>query len=285
MHTRTIISCLIISLSVITPAHANLFSWLHHHKNNSKDKEDIKHNTADIKANNQKISTNAAGIKANQQNISTNAAGIKANQQNISANAAGIKANQQNISINAAGIKSNQQNISTNAAGIKANQQNIIINAAGIEANTKEIGANIVRAELNRNDIKHNRSAIAANHESTLHNHELITDNAYAIQTVTGQLSTFKFEAESRFSNIENDIRKNDKKAMAGISAAMAMNAIPFIEGKNVSMGLSGGSYGGQSALAWGSIFKLGDNVRSGTYLSYDTSRNLGVAAGLSVGW
>ncbi|MFQ1679738.1 YadA C-terminal domain-containing protein [Pantoea dispersa] len=256
---------------MITPAHANLFSWLHPNKNKSKDKEDIKHNTADIKTNNQKISTNAAGIRTNQQNISTNAAGIKTNQQNISTNAAGIR--------------TNQQNISTNGIGIQANKQNIGTNTAVIEANRKEIGANIVRAEVNRNDINHNRSAIAANYESTLHNHELVTDNAHAIQTVTGQLNTFKFEAESRFSNIENDIRKNDKKAMAGISAAMAMNAIPFIEGKNVSMGLSGGSYGGQSALAWGAIFKLGDNVRSGTYLSYDTSKNLGAAAGFSVGW
>lgn len=226
MNIRTVSSVLILSLSIITSAHANLFFW--HHKKN-KDREDINRNTANIKINQQSIGTNAAGIEANQQNIGTN--------------------------------------------------------AAGIEANRKEIGANIVRSKVNKNEINHNRSAIAANHESTLHNHELITDNTHAIQTVTGQLSTFKFEAESRFSSIEDDIRKNDKRAMAGISAAMAMNAIPFVEGKNVSMGLSGGSYGGQSALAWGAIFKLGDNVRSGTYLSYDTSKNLGVAAGLSVGW
>ncbi|TDS67718.1 YadA-like protein [Pantoea sp. PNA 14-12] len=269
MKLKTAMPFFILCVSVLTPAYADILSIFRP----SEKEKPIEQHFAEI------------DTSAIENNIHENAASIETNKKNIFANADDIESNRDNISTNTAEIETNQKNIRTNAADIQTNKQSISTNAAGIEANKEEIGANIARTEANRNDINHNRSAIAVNHEATLHNHELITDNTHAIQTVTSQLSTFKFEAESRFSNIENDIRKNDKKAMAGISAAMAMNAIPFIEGKNVSMGLSGGSYGGQSALAWGSIFKLGDNVRSGTYLSYDTSRNLGVAAGLSVGW
>jgi len=89
----------------------------------------------------------------------------------------------------------------------------------------------------------------------------------------------------SRFNLFENIITKNDKKAMAGISSAMSMSAIPRVEGKAVSMGLGGGSYGGQSAVAFGSHFELGTSARANTFMSYDTSRNMGVAAGISIGW
>ncbi|MBK0095006.1 YadA-like family protein [Erwinia sp. S63] len=89
----------------------------------------------------------------------------------------------------------------------------------------------------------------------------------------------------SRFNLFENIITKNDKKAMAGISSAMSMSAIPRVEGKAVSMGLGGGSYGGQSAVAFGTHFKIGECASATTSLSYDTQENLGVAAGVSIGW
>ena len=84
---------------------------------------------------------------------------------------------------------------------------------------------------------------------------------------------------------MDNKIDKNHHKAMAGISSAMAMTSIPRVEGKVVSIGLGGGSYGGQSAMAFGSNFKIGDRASARTSLSYDTRNTMGVAAGISIGW
>lgn len=137
----------------------------------------------------------------------------------------------------------------------------------------------------NKRDILINKKGISNNklmiEEVGINNKK----NSLSISNLSDDMMQFETMTNNRFQKLDQTVSKNHKKAMAGISAAMAMNAIPFIEGKTVSMGLGSGSYGGQGSMAFGSQFRISENIKSSTFMSYDSNKNVGVAAGISFGW
>lgn len=203
---------------------------------------------------------------------------IDTNQKNIGDNSTKIGTNTENIGTNAKNIKSNSKKIDTNGENIGTNAENIKSNTKKIDINGQNIGTNAEK-------IKNNEIKIDSHNEMIVRLENKSSENTRSIKLLTDEFHGFESETKERFSQMGKTISKNHKKAMAGISAAMAMNAIPYIEGKSISMGLGGGSYGGQGSMAFGSQFRVSDNIKSGTYLSYDSNRNIGVAAGMSFGW
>ena len=165
----------------------------------------------------------------------------------------------------------NENEISTNKERGLKNQENITKNNTLIKINQKGV-------ELNKKGVERNSLMIYETNKK-------VKNNASSIDRLSNEFSGFEAKSVSHFRRIDETLTQNHKKAMAGISAAMAMNAIPFIEGKSVSMGFGSGSYGGQGALAFGSQFRVNDAIRSSTYISYDSNKNLGIAAGVAFGW
>lgn len=178
-----------------------------------------------------------------------------------------------------------KERIGNNEARSKKNQSEIKRNSNKINADEKKIDTNIQNIDANKKNIETVHKKALNNELHTKEVESATSQNKIALHSLSEDFNQFQNTNEKRLRRIDKKISQNHKKAMAGVSAAMAMNAIPFIEGKSVSMGLGSGSYGGEGALAFGSQFKLSDKIRSSTYLSYDSNKNLGVAAGVSFGW
>ncbi|MRT26947.1 hypothetical protein GJV14_23565 [Enterobacteriaceae bacterium RIT697] len=175
-------------------------------------------------------------------------------------------------------IKGNKEDINKNSSDIKSIKDDTFKNKASNEQNKKEILNNKKGILINKKGLLNNKVKIEEVHRET-------QNNSNSLNQLTGEIDEFRQLTNNRFQKIDKTVAKNHKKAMAGISAAMAMNAIPFVNGKDVSVGVGSGSYGGQGSLAIGSQFQMTEIMRSSTYLSYDSNRNLGIAAGISIGW
>ncbi|MGF6154528.1 hypothetical protein [Pseudomonas fluorescens] len=101
-----------------------------------------------------------------------------------------------------------------------------------------------------------------------------ITDNANAY-------------TDQRYSELKNDIKKQDEILSAGIAGAMAMASLPQAYSPGASMTVaSASSYRGQSSVAFG-VSHMSGNGRWLTKLqgSTDTQRNVGVAVGVGYQW
>ena len=181
--------------------------------------------------------------------------------------------------------KENTKKINTNQKNIGNNGANIGANAKKIENNAKNIGSNGENIGANAKNIVKNKTKLDAHNERIANVEKNSSQNTKSLNLLTDEFHGFETETKGRFSQMSKTISQNHKKAMAGISAAMAMNAIPLVNGKDVSVGVGSGSYGGQGSLAIGSQFQMTEIMRSSTYLSYDSNRNLGIAAGISIGW
>lgn len=188
--------------------------------------------------------------------------------------------------------------IKTHADVINHNEQLPVIKN-DIEKNKKDIeniGSDIQNIEDdsikkiasindNKRDVLINKKGISKNKIRIQDIDSTVKNNSISISHLSEDMKQFETKTNNRFQKLDQTVSKNHKKAMAGISAAMAMNAIPFIEGKTVSIGLGGGSYGGQGSMAFGSQFRISENIKSSTFLSYDSNKNVGVATGISFGW
>lgn len=207
------------------------------------------------------------------------------NKKDIQSNAKDIKSNQKAVKKNETGIKKNKSDIDSNTNKISSNTNEINKNKEKINHNKSKIDTNLENIVINHDDIQKNTAIIEHHSQRIGHTEQEIFKTSTRLDGLFDDLDSLTRKTERRFQSMDKKIDKNHRQAMAGISSAMAMAAIPSVESKVLSMGLGGGSYGGQSALAFGSHFKLGASARASTFMSYDTSKNMGVAAGISIGW
>jgi len=180
---------------------------------------------------------------------------------------------------------SNKKDAQRNRRDIETNKHDILINNKKIADNKESLTFNNEITDNNKAAITTNREDINRNSQIINGNSETMSINTRRLDGLYGEYELFKGDTAHNFQKMDEKIDKKHRQAMAGISSAMAMASIPNVDGKVVSMGLGGGSYGGQSAMAFGSHFKLGPRTRASTFMSYDTSKNMGVAAGISIGW
>lgn len=99
------------------------------------------------------------------------------------------------------------------------------------------------------------------------------------------RVSTLEHSTNQQFRQLRDEVEKNRKRADAGIAGAMAMTAIPVVEGKTYSFGMAAANYRDEQAIAAGMNFRTSENSAVRLNASWDTQHGSGVAAGMSVGW
>ncbi|MHC5224712.1 ESPR-type extended signal peptide-containing protein [Ignatzschineria sp. LJL83] len=108
-----------------------------------------------------------------------------------------------------------------------------------------------------------------------------VESNTQQINHINNTLNHYN----TRINNIERKVQENRKVASAGISSAMAMSSIPYIESTKYSFGMGAATYDGQSAISMGLTYKTGENSRIKIQGSYDSQNKVGLGIGFAYGF
>ena len=99
-------------------------------------------------------------------------------------------------------------------------------------------------------------------------------------------LSSANSYTNQRFGELSNKVNRNERRANAGVSAAMAMSNIPYLNNYvDNSFGMAAGTYRGETAIAGGYQRQINPYGNTRVSLTWDTSQGVGVAGGFAVGW
>lgn len=90
----------------------------------------------------------------------------------------------------------------------------------------------------------------------------------------------------SQLNTLEQKVDKNATRAFSGIAQIAAMQAIPApIAGKNYSIGMGGGFYAGQQAMAFGGKANVGEHVNVSASVANGFGSNKDMAASVGAGF
>ena len=288
---------------------------------------DIRAAEALIDKNAKDIATNTKAIEANKAGIEANTNYIKAVEQKLPEVKAGenttvdvtVDANGKAIytvsskdfqpaidavdaktATNAKAIEANKSAIAENTKGVKANAEGVKQNAEGVKSNTAKI------AEVEKEAKRHTVVKAGQNVQVT----KEFGENGEAVYTVGVETNHLATKAEvnkhigainDRIDGVEGkvaqntkairkldrDVRKNRKRADAGIASVAAMANIPqvYLPGKS-GVGVGVGHKHGQSALAIG-YSRTSDNAHHIIKLSagVDSQKDVTVGAGYMYQW
>ena len=279
-------------------------------------------NTADIRAAEALIDKNTKDIAANTKDIAGNTEYIKAVEQKLPEVKAGenttvdvtVDANgkavytvsskdfQPAIDKVDAKAEANTKAIETNKSAIAENAKGIAKNAEGVKANAAEI------KEVAKEAKRH--SVVKAGKNTTVT--KSFGDNGEAVYTVDANIETNHLATKAEVNKhigaindridgvegkvqqntkaihkLDRDVRKNRKRADAGIASVAAMANIPqvYLPGKS-GVGVGAGHKHGQSALAIG-YSRTSDNAHHIIKLSagVDSQKDVTVGAGYMYQW
>lgn len=272
-----------------------------------------------IKSHTDKIKVNADNIAGNARNIAANTADIRAaealidkNAKDIADNAQRITTNEGNIASNTAYIKAVEDKLPEVQAGDNTTV-NVTVDANGkatytvsskdyqpaidkvtakADKNAKAIEANAKITENQWNVVLNNRKLATANKEKLAevadeleYQTQFIRQNSEAIiQTQKATTAALKASSANTqaIRKLDHDVRKNRKRADAGIASVAAMANIPqvYLSGKS-GVGVGVGYKHGQSALAVG-YSRASDNGHHIIKLSagIDTQKDVTIGAG-----
>lgn len=279
-------------------------------------------NTADIRAAEALIDKNAKDIAANTKAIAGNTEYIKAVEQKLPEVKAGenttvdvtVDANGKAVytvsskdfqpAINAVDAKT-----ATNAKAIEANKSAIAENTKGVKQNAEGVKANTAKiAEVEKEAKRHSVVKAGQNVQVT----KEFGDNGEAVYTVDANIETNHLATKAEVNKhigaindridgvegkvaqntkairkLDRDVRKNRKRADAGIASVAAMANIPqvYLPGKS-GVGVGVGHKHGQSALAIG-YSRTSDNAHHIIKLSagVDSQKDVTVGAGYMYQW
>jgi autotransporter adhesin len=128
-------------------------------------------------------------------------------------------------------------------------------------------------------DTERNRQAIA---EESAH----VVANSQHIADTDHHLAALEQSTNSKFSDLNNEVNDNRKRASAGIAGVAAMANIPqVIQGQTLSVGAGAGTTDGESAVAVGFSARATDHVVVKASVSDDTQQNFVIGGGVSYGW
>ena len=166
------------------------------------------------------------------------------------------------VAANTAHLVDHEERITTNRTDIDTNRTDIDTNRTDIDTNRTDIDTNKAGIATNRTDIDTNRTGIATNKAEIVRVEERVDSNWDAIGANQMDIATNR-------SNI-NGLRKGLDVATAGVAAAMALAALPDVEGAR-SFGVGLGTFDGKTAVAVGFsygterfTFKVGAATASG---------------------
>lgn len=275
----------------------------------------IAENKSAIAENTKAIETNTAGVKANADAIARVEAKIPTVQAGenttvdvtVDANgkatyAVNAKDFQPAINVVDAKAEANKSAIAENAKSIEANKSAIAENAEGVKANTVKI------VEVAKEAKRH--SVVKAGKNTTVT--KSFGDNGEAVYAVDANIETNHLATKAEVNKhigaindridgvegkvaqntkairkLDRDVRKNRKRADAGIAAVAAMANIPqvYLPGKS-GVGVGVGHKHGQSALAIG-YSRTSDNAHHIIKLSagVDSQKDVTIGAGYMYQW
>ena len=279
-------------------------------------------NTADIRAAEALIDKNAKDIAANTKAITSNTEYIKAVEQKLPEVQAGENTTV-DVTVDANGkatytvsskdfqpaIDAVDAKTATNAKAIEANKAAIAENAKGVKQNAEGVKANTAKiAEVEKEAKRH--SVVKAGKNTTVT--KSFGDNGEAVYTVDANIETNHLATKAEVNKhigaindridgvegkvaqntkairkLDRDVRKNRKRADAGIASVAAMANIPqvYLPGKS-GVGVGVGHKHGQSALAIG-YSRTSDNAHHIIKLSagVDSQKDVTVGAGYMYQW
>ena len=279
-------------------------------------------NTADIRAAEALIDKNAKDIAANTKAIAGNTEYIKAVEQKLPEVKAGENTTV-DVTVDANGkavytvsskdfqpaIDAVDAKTATNAKAIEANKSAIADNTKGVKANAEGVKANTAKiAEVEKEAKRH--SVVKAGKNTTVT--KSFGDNGEAVYTVDANIETNHLATKAEVNKhigaindridgvegkvaqntkairkLDRDVRKNRKRADAGIASVAAMANIPqvYLPGKS-GVGVGVGHKHGQSALAIG-YSRTSDNAHHIIKLSagVDSQKDVTVGAGYMYQW
>lgn len=280
----------------------------------------IKTNTADIRAAEALIDKNAKDIATNTKAIAGNTEYIKAVEQKLPEVKAGDNT-AVDVTVDANGkavytvsskdfqpaIDAVDAKTATNAKAIETNKSAIAENAKGVKANAEGVKANTAKiSEVEKEAKRHSVVKAGQNVQVT----KEFGENGEAVYTVGVETNHLATKAEvnkhigainDRIDGVEGkvaqntkairkldrDVRKNRKRADAGIASVAAMANIPqvYLPGKS-GVGVGVGHKHGQSALAIG-YSRTSDNAHHIIKLSagVDSQKDVTVGAGYMYQW
>lgn len=284
-------------------------------------------NKAAIAENKSAIAENAEGVKSNAKAIEANQAAIAENTKGIAQNAKDIKAVEakiptvqagKNTTVDVAVDANGKATYTVNAkdfqpaidqvdAKAEANKSAIAENAEGVKQNAESVKANTAKIQEVAKEAKRH-SVVKAGKNTTVA--KSFGENGEAVYTVGVETNHLTTKAEvnkhigainDRIDGVEGkiaqntkairkldrDVRKNRKRADAGIAAVAAMANIPqvYLPGKS-GVGVGVGHKHGQSALAIG-YSRTSDNAHHIIKLSagVDSQKDVTIGAGYMYQW
>lgn len=256
--------------------------------------EGIKQNAKDIKAVEAKIPTVQAGenttvdVTVDANGKATYTVNAKDFQPAINAVDAKAEANTKSIEANKSAIAENAEGVKQNAEGVKANTAKIqevakeakrhsVVKAGKTTTVTKSFGENGEAVYTVDANIETNHLATKAEVNKHI---SAINDR---IDGVEGKVA----QNAKDIRKLDRDVRKNRKRADAGIAAVAAMANIPqvYLPGKS-GVGIGVGHKHGQSALAIG-YSRTSDNAHHIIKLSagVDSQKDVTIGAGYMYQW
>ena len=308
--------------AVDAKAEANKSAIAENAKAITENAEGVKANAKAIEANQAVIAENRSAIAENAKAIETNTAGVKANADAIARVEAKIPTVQAgenttvDVTVDANGkatytvnAKDFQPAINAVDAKAEANTKSIEANKAAIAENTEGVKANAAKiTEVAKEAKRH--SVMKAGKNTTVT--KSFGEDGEAVYTVDANIETNHLATKAEVNKhigaindridgvegkvaqnakaihkLDRDVRKNRKRADAGIAAVAAMANIPqvYLPGKS-GVGVGVGHKHGQSALAVG-YSRTSDNAHHIIKLSagVDSQKDVTVGAGYMYQW
>ena len=288
----------------------------------AENKSAIAENAEGVKSNAKAIEANQAAIAENAKGIAQNAKDIKAVEAKIPTVQAGenttvdvtVDANGKatytvnakdfqpaidtvdaKAEANAKSIEANKSAIAENAEGVKQNAESVKVNAAKIQEVAKEAKRHgVVKAGKNTTVTKsfgENGEAVYTVDANIETNHLATKSEVNKhIGAINDRIDGVEGKVEQNtkaIRKLDRDVRKNRKRADAGIAAVAAMANIPqvYLPGKS-GVGVGVGHKHGQSALAIG-YSRTSDNAHHIIKLSagVDSQKDVTIGAGYMYQW
>ncbi|OSL37114.1 hypothetical protein EAQG_03868 [Escherichia coli TA464] len=90
---------------------------------------------------------------------------------------------------------------------------------------------------------------------------------------------------DNKFRNLNNKIERAEKRLHAGIAGVTAISSIPYVAENSFSYGIGVGNYQNANAVAVGIQYKTSRNTNIRLNISWDSSHNTAIGAGVAGGW
>ncbi|EHH5963199.1 hypothetical protein J8O02_005177, partial [Escherichia coli] len=118
-----------------------------------------------------------------------------------------------------------------------------------------------------------------------------IAGDAETLATAYSDISTRRALSEAyrytdnKFRNLSNKIERAEKRLNAGIAGVTAISSIPYVAENSFSYGIGVGNYQNANAVAAGIQYKTSRNTNIRLNISWDSSHNTAIGAGVAGGW